>query len=108
MFSLPNKVRADIFTTIVKEGGQRGLYAMEQQQEIVWLKGELEKKEEEIKAQQEKIDRAIEDDKSQKLINSYKDERARLVQEKRFFLEHLTHLQAQLAGQAGEVLAAAP
>lgn len=70
-----------------------------------WLKKELDEKEQEIKTQQDKIDTAIENKKPHDLISSYKEEKSRLVEEKKELRQRLLNaLHAEQAGQAGECL----
>ncbi len=86
----------------MKQGRQVGLSSMAQQHE--WLREKVGQLEQKIETQQEKIDRAIKDEDSQCLINSYKEMMARLVEEKKDIYQQLS----ALASPAREVLAVAP
>ncbi|EIE24536.1 hypothetical protein COCSUDRAFT_61966 [Coccomyxa subellipsoidea C-169] len=63
---------------------------MAQQHE--WLREKVGQLEQKIETQQEKIDRAIKDEDSQSLINSYKEMMARLVEEKKDIYQQLSAL----------------
>ena len=78
------------------------------QQEVNRLREELQCVEREIKDQEAKIDDAIENNKSEKVINSYKEKKKRLVDEKKDVRHQLNAMQIRLATPSGEVLAAAP
>ena len=78
------------------------------QQHIDKLWEELQQLEQRIVEQEIKIEEAIKNDKSQKVIDWYEKNYARLVEEKKALRQHHSALQTQLAGPAGEFFVAAP
>ena len=77
------------------------------QQEVDRLWEELHRVEQEIKDQEVKIDDAIENNKPEKVTNSYRERKERLVNKENDLWHQLRVLQARLATPSGEVLAAA-
>ena len=78
------------------------------QQEVEWLKEELQRVERKIEEQETKIDDAIENNKPERVINSYRERKERLVDKEKDLRHQLSALQIRLATPSGEVLAAAP
>ncbi len=81
------------------------LQMAQKQLDKLWEK--LQQLDQDIKQQELKIDEALENDKPERVINGYKERRDRLVNETKEWRQHLSALQARLASQSGEVLAAA-
>ncbi|EIE24500.1 hypothetical protein COCSUDRAFT_65392 [Coccomyxa subellipsoidea C-169] len=71
------------------------------QQRIDRLWSEVQRTEQKIEEQQEKIEKAIEDEKPQKLVDSYMEEKARLVAKEKDLSQQLMALQTQLITPAG-------
>ena len=77
------------------------------EQEVDRLWEELKRVEQEIKDQEAKIDDAIENNKPEKVTDSYRERKERLVDKEKDLRRQLSALQIRLATPSGEVLAAA-
>ncbi len=73
------------------------------QQEVDRLWAELQRVEQEIKKQEAKIDDAIENNKPEKVTNSYKERKERLVDKEKDMRHQLSALQIRLATTSGEI-----
>ena len=83
--------------------GCTGLFCRWLSKEMDWLEGKLQHLELEIKAEQQELQESIKANESPELIDTIREEEARLVEEEN---EWSSTLQPRLASPSGDVLAA--